>query len=578
MIITANYLIKIKKLKKIKLEDKTWMLFLARMDRRRMNITTERTDEGIVIQFNPELEPELKEYSEQSIARSSEFLKYSPLKLWATYKIKGDEKYKEYKQYENNPKLAFREAKEIFNELKENKSPEFYLFNHSIPAEVCSVLIKYHIDELLKKKKEFCKNVILEFASLSLRTNYQYQISDGVESAISVLPILLKEFPEERETIKTILLLTLFDPHHIGMYAEFADFPTRALKELFTISFEDAQSLLLGYLYLKPKYEILREKILRENYKRSIYEVRENELIEAFIEKHEIDLEKVVKNEITYEDLDVIENLNLDILKRAFQLIPEKTNNELHKKIAKRIINTFIPKILSDDRKDRIDYKVKHDFLQKYTYFVLSSPQDDINDYLKPFIDNFNASESVADLFEEFICVEDILNTYDKFWLVWEAFKEKVFELCGTDKNYWYKDKIIKSYLFATAPWKEDVKEWHSLKGSNKEFFREISQRIGHCPSTLYALAKLLNGVGSSYINDEIIWISDIIKKNKDLVKKELESNTIYYIENIIRIYIQKNRENIKKTIGLKQKILIILDFLIEKGSVVGYMLREDIL
>ena len=87
-----------------------------------------------------------------------------------------------------------------------------------------------------------------------------------------------------------------------------------------------------------------------------------------------------------------------------------------------------------------------------------------------------------------------------------------------------------------------------------------------------------MNGIGSLYINDGIIWISDIIEKNKDLAKKELEPNTVYYIENIVRIYIYKNRENIKKTNSLKQKILIILDFLIEKGSVVGYMLREDIL
>jgi len=559
-------------------EDKTWRLFLARMDRRKMDITTERTDKGIVIQFNPELEPELKEYSEQTIAKSSELMKYSPLKLWATYKIKGDEKYKEYKQHEENPKLALKEVEEVFNELKENKSPDFYLFNHSIPAEVCSVLIKYHIDKLSKEEKEFCKDVILEYASLSLRTNYQYQISDGVESAISVLPILFKEFPEERETIKTILLLTLFDPYPIGMYAEFADFPTRAVKELFTISFEDAQSLLLGYLYLKPKYEILREKIRQENYAKGIYQVRENELIEAFIEKYEKDLEKVVNNKITYEDLDKIENLDLYILKRAFQVIPEKTTNELHKEIAKRIINAFIPKILSDNREDRIDYKVKQEFLQKYTYFILNSPQDEIDDYLKPFIDNFNASESVADLFEKFIYAEDILNTYDKFWLVWEAFKEKVFDICEKCEGNWYIDKIIRSYLFATVLWKEDVKEWHSLKSSNKKFFKEVSQRIGHCPSTLYALAKLLNGIGSSYINDGIIWISDIIEKNKDLAKKELESNTIYYIENIVRIYIYKNRENIRKTTSLKQKILIILDFLIEKGSVVGYMLRESII
>ena len=72
-----------------------------------------------------------------------------------------------------------------------------------------------------------------------------------------------------------------------------------------------------------------------------------------------------------------------------------------------------------------------------------------------------------------------------------------------------------------------------TLKSTDKKFFKEVSQKIGHCPSTLYALAKLLNGVGSAYIDDGVIWISNIIEKNKDLAKKELESNTIYYIENI---------------------------------------------
>lgn len=558
--------------------DKTWKLFLARMDRRKMKVTTEQVDKEIAIQFEPELEPELKEYSEKSLAKSKEFIKYSPLKLWASYKIKNDEKYKEYKQYEENPKKALKEVKELINELNENRSQEFYLFNHSIPAEVCSVLLKYYMNILLDKEKEFCKDIILYFSSLSLRADYQYQISDGVESAISVLPILFKEFPNERKNIKTILLLTLFDPHHIGMYAEFADFPTRAIKELFSISFEDVQSLLLGYLYLKPKYESLREKIRKENYTKGIYQVREHELIELFIKEYESDLEKIVNNEITYENLDEIENLDLYILKRAFQLISEGTEDKVQKEIAKRIINAFAPKILSDNREDRIDYKVKHGFLRKYAYFVLNLPQDEINDYLQPFIDNFNASETIADLFKEFIYAEDILNTYDKFWIVWESFKEKVFEICKKGERYWYIDKIIKSYLFATVLWNENVKEWHTLKSGNKMFFQEVSQKIGYCPSALYALAKLLNGIGTSYIDDGIIWISNIIKDNKDILNQKLETDTIYYLESLVRRFIYNNREKIKRTKELKKNVLTILDFLVKKGSVVGYMLRESII
>ena len=283
------------------------------------------------------------------------------------------------------------------------------------------------------------------------------------------------------------------------MYAEFSDFSANAIKELFKISFEDAQSLLFGYLNLKPKYEALREKLRQENYKRNIFQLQENKLIEKFAEEYQTDLQKVLDNRLTYENLGNIGNLDLYILKKALQLTPLKTNNEIHKKIVKKIVYAFVPKILSDDGNEKIDYKVKHDFLQTYAYLVLNSSKDEIYDYLKPFIDNFNTSETIADLFQEFILAEDILNTYDNFWLVWNCFKEKVFEICKDGDGYWYIDKIIKSYLFAQIPWKETAKEWHSLRDSNKRFFKEISQKIGHCPSTLYALSKLLNDIGSSY-------------------------------------------------------------------------------
>lgn len=50
--------------------DKTWRLCLARMDRRKMKITTKEKDEGIEISFNPEIDPKLKQYSEEAIKKT----------------------------------------------------------------------------------------------------------------------------------------------------------------------------------------------------------------------------------------------------------------------------------------------------------------------------------------------------------------------------------------------------------------------------------------------------------------------------------------------------------------------------
>lgn len=487
--------------------------------------------------------------------------------------------------------LALKEVKDILIKLKTIKAPEiykmqhseeesFFLFNHSVPAYVCSVLIEKHFDELSYKEKSFCKDIILGVASSSLNPNYQYQISDGVQSAISSLPAILEAFSGEKENTKINLVLTLFNEYPVGgvfLNESFSIFPIMAVHKLWERYFSDAQSLLFGYLLLKPRYDELRNRIREENYKKGIYESHGNQLMEKFLEENEENLQDVIENKLELSNLKDISILDLSTLKTAFQLIPQKTDNEDHKKIVKIIISVFAKKILLSERNEKIDYKIKHDFLRTYAYFVLNSHKDEIQDYLKPFLENFNASESIADLFQEIVLAEDMLNTDDKFWLVWNIFKEKVIEICKDGDRHWYVDKIVKSYLFAQVPWKETAKEWHSLKDKDKKFFKEVSEKIGHCPSAIYSISKLLNDIGSPYMDDGVIWISNILDNNQDYINKKLETNTIYYIENLIRKFTFKNREKIKRTKALKNKLIIILNFLIEKGSAVGYMLRESI-
>lgn len=557
-------------------EDKTWGLCLARMDRRKMNPTVEKVSEGLQINLNPEINPSLKEYSDAALQESFEAIKYTSLKMWADYKVKNDGKYKEYTQYEENPKQALKEVRDI---LENNKQERFHHLNRAIPADVCTVLVRDNFEELSPPEKEFCKDVILTFASSSFRPNYSYQIWDGVESTISVLPFLLEKFPEEKDYIKGILLLTLFDPHSIGMYAKFSDYSANAiLNNLWSISFTDAQSLLIGFLYLKPKYEAMRESLRQENYKQTKCELYENELIEKFVGKYEKDIEKVIANSITLDDIKNIKNLNLSILRTAFQLIPLKSLDESHKIITQSIISVFARNLLSGDKADKIDYQVSHDFLRKLSKIVLTSQKDDVPVYLHPFIDGFNNTESMADLFQEFIIAEDTLKTYDNFWSVWNLFYDNVANLCK-DKSYsYYNQKIIKSYLFAQSPWNENVTEWHAIKDNNKRFFNKVTKNIGEFPSVLYSIVKLLNGIGQRYLNSGVSWISRILITHPNVWAVQLEGNTIYQLEKLVKSYIYRNRGKIRRERKLKQEVLVILDFLVEKGSVAGYMLRENIL
>jgi len=554
--------------------DKTWRLYLARMDRRKMSPEVEEKDGQVLIKFNPEIDPELKKFSKDSIKKSSAAMKYTSLKLWSDYRFRREEdKYKQYQQYENNPQLIIAETKEIIEGLKKKTEDTFFLFNHSIPAYTCSVLIRDYFDKLNPEEKQFCKKVIIEYASTPFKVkHYHYQISDGTEPSMIILPDIIKHFPNDKDIVKSLLFLLLLNP-----WRDISKFAIRGiLQNLWEINFEDAQSIFLGYLLLKPKYDDYIERARRENYKRKVYEIPENQFLEDFIKKYENELEKIVSNKITYDELGNLEKLDLKTLKTAFEFLPLKTENEDHEKFLNIIFPVFSKKLFVDD--DRIDYTLKHRFLEKLAYFILNSTKNEIEKYLKPFVDNFNISRNTADFFQEFITVEDRLNKYEEFWTVWNAFYEKIVEICKKQGSYLYTKEIVHNYLLALPYWKEGVKKWHTLKEREKLFFKKVAKDIGHHPSVLYSLSKILNDIGSNFIDDGMIWMSNILQKNNQLISEELETNTIYYIENIIRRYILINRQKIKTSVQIKNQVIVILNFLVERGSITGYLLREDVL
>ncbi|MCD6297732.1 MAG: ATP-binding protein [Deltaproteobacteria bacterium] len=565
--------------------DKTWRLYLARMDRRKMKIATEKKNDQVLISFNPEIDPELKEYSEDSLAKSSESMKYLPLQLWARNKFERNEDYKKYPQYENDYKLAILDTKKIIEGLKDDKSEDksFTLFYHSVPAYVCGVLIRDWLEKLDAEERKLCKDVIMERAAAPLSGGYRYQVGDGVGAAISVLPLLLKLFPDDADEIIKILFFILFDSYPIGMNQRLSDYSVGAiLNALWKESPADANSIFLGFLQLKPKYDELRESSRKENYKRGVYNISKRELLETFSKKHEAEITKVIANEIDYSEIANVDQIDTDTLVTAFRLLPMETSDKVHKKFMRQIFPAFSKKLFKDrherGKEDRFDYTRKRRFLEKLAYVILSSRVEDIEAYLKPFLDGFKDSKDAVEFFSEFINAEDRLAQYEQFWTIWRLFYPKVAALAQGKGSRFYSKEIIRNYLLAWDYWREGAREWHSLKDREKSFFKKASEDMGGHPTVLYSISKLLNDIGSGFRDDGVFWISDIIKNNPGLTTEELEVNTIYYLENLVRGYILKNRHKIKITRQLKSQILIILNFLLSKGSVTAYLLREDIL
>lgn len=564
-------------------DDKTWRLCLARIDRRKMKISTEKRDDQVLISFNPEIEPELRQYSEDAQAKNSEAMKYLPLQLWSRHKFERKEDAEKYPQYENDHASALSDTKIILKQLASEKDEEsqFSLFYRSIPSYVCAVLLRDYLEKLTPDEAEFCINVVLDYASMPLRGSFRYQVGDGLDASVNILPILIKKFPKDADRFKETLLLILFDSYPIGMNQRVSGYAVSAiLQYLWQESPDDANSILYGYLLLKPKFDEINESIRTENRKKNIYDFSRVAAIERFKEEYGHEIRKVLSNQLLYNNVQNLADREPDTLVTAFLLIPLKTTDENHKKFLRDISPVLIKSFRNEDREERLDYALEQGFLDKFAYFVLHSPKEEIEAYVKPYtelIGDFRRTRDAAEVLEAFVIAEDAINKYEEFWTVWQIFYPKIVELCSDEHRLRYSESVIYKYLLALE-WKKEAKEWHSVKDREKAFFKKVSEDIGGNSAVLYSIAKLLNDIGSSFASDGISWISGLLQKHPDISRKELEINTVYYLENLVRSYILKNRQKIKTDPMLKKQILVILDFLLEKASVVAYMLREDIL
>lgn len=562
-------------------ETQNYRLMLARIDRRKMNPKVEQQEDQFVIDFNPEIDEELKLHREEAVKESTNMMRYTALKLWGTSKFEPGRDYGPYPQYDDSPALVIQEVKAIIDRLNEGADANFYLFNHTIPPFACYALIKDYADKLSEDDLLFCRNVVIEFSTAHLTQQYDYQISDGVEVAINALPFLYELFPDDRDYYDIILLLTLFDRYPIGEYKRVCDYAIEAINNnLGRISPDRAIRIFRGYFAFAEKFAAVDKKIQLAGRRTAGYRYSRTEVVDKFTTDHEADLNAFLANEIQFDETKV-DGVDILILEATLNLVPTDTTEQVHLDFAKVALPILSKKLLKEDSRnvddERADYKLRYRFFVRVAHFLLQREETKVQEWIKPFVDAFVISKESADFLQELISAEDKLKTYEPFWIIWDSFYDKI-KRYASKGSYYGLNPIIHNYLLAWPWWRKTAKEWFSLKEREKLFYAKVTKELGENPAVLYGVSKILNEVAASYLNDGIIWISDMLTKNKNLYTDELETNTIYYMEVIVRKYVYLNRTKLKSDRYLKNKLLIVLEFLISKASVNAYLLREEIL
>jgi tRNA A37 threonylcarbamoyladenosine biosynthesis protein TsaE len=561
--------------------NKSFGIVLARMDRRNLiPKVTEQDDNKLLIEFSPkELSDDLKKKSEQANNQYQEVFKYTSLRMWSDFLIGGRSQNKTAKQeeYDGNPLLALSETKQLIEELKAGRNA-MGMMDYSIPAFSCAKLLIEHKDKLSNEDKVFCKEIILSTISNLFADNYDYQISDGVEASIHAIPTVVNEHPDEAESFVLLMVITLFDEMPLGQYKRICDYVIEAIhkSKLWEQNHKIAQSILFGYIKLRPLYKKITDEKRKE---RRWGRIPKSSILE--------ELDKV-NADFSFEniqfDINDIASLDIHDLEIVYQLIPPDTKDKIHLDIFAKSLPILAPQLLMDRRRykdesesDSNIYVIRQHIFKKFAYFILQREISEIDGFIKPFKDSFSSTEETASFIEELVSAEDILFKPEQFWHIWSGLYPKIKELCNDPRAY-NLDQVVINYLFAWRWWREGIEEWRSLKNENLFFYVNASKELGNIPSVFYSIAKVLNSVGTNFKDEGVDWIYTIVSNNNSLRLGDLESNTLYYLEKFLRKFVFINRQKIKEKIRLKNKIIPVLDFMIERGSIHAYLLRESIL
>lgn len=560
-------------------EDKTWRIFLSKIDRRLLQTDVKEQDGQLVIEFNPQISDDLKQFQTEQLKHVEERTKYLSLELWITYKFDNDIECKKYENYEVNPLIALEEIFPIWEILKNGNLPDHLSLYKDLPALTSVVLIRDYAELLDGDKFTLCEEIIIRYSNELFSSGFYYDGRRGVIAAINILPKLLFLQKDKNSNIKSLIVLILLKSFRVDIGNNLSsDDLIDNIHKYLVCDYDEILSIYKGYLYLERKRQIEFREIESKKSKNIFEHINYEEFFINFVKRQESEFQRIATNEINLIEIDKLEEYEMGSLITAFRFSLWNMHSELSIPYTGKIINSIFTNILKDDSGGDNFYNKSRFFRDYVTYVLESKLTEDVGRLICPILLDTNISESLADLINEFVLVQHRINKNENFWTVWNKLKDKVVNI---HKNYGFRfdsERIISSYMFAKTPWKPEAKSWSALGVDQKFFFDELTNELGSSCRYLINLIDLVTGIGELYQEESIYWLARSINNYQDKISKHRDFKAlIISLESLLKKYVLRNKEKIRTTVRLKKAVTALLNFLVIQESMIGYMLRDEI-
>lgn len=527
------------------------------------------------VRLKPQMPEKLIELRKNTEKEREEFYQnqYAELDVWSRTRYQGKkENYQNYTKYEEQPETAYVEMREIL-ECKYRKK---MLQDLSVAMYTCAVLLRDFQEKLSEETVTCCEEIVRVTIKQWLLSDGSYLLSGAIDA---VLPELIRQISSE------------------NLSADW-DNPILLLVGLLLAHREDMKMLspcIANFLWKQDRHVALKVLCayvnLFPNYRRKRRWHGEDGKLKTFLNENKTCIEQIFNKEITD-----INEINIDSLEIRYLLPFYELLNKEEEENFSFIINTgknIWEKIFNkaDEKESRpFTGERGRSYVRWLADYALDLAPDRQKRLLQSMIPHVSLEETFASWIWEMVACEVQKPRYKAFWNIWNLLQPDIFRKCDEVKEQEKRgdilnfrerkafDQLIKSYFLASEIWAAGLTSWDSLKHENANFYRKAAVRIGYHPIVLYSVAYILNSIGKDTFSREgVEWLSSIIKNNPHLQKADLPMNTQYYIEEYMSSLIKREKATLRREEHRRKQVLVVLDFLVERGSEVGFGMREDV-
>ena len=551
--------------------DLTYRYAYYRMDLRCFTKDPEiiETRDRKYVRLRPQMPHEMIELSENA-EKEREALyqdQHMELDVWSYAHYLGEVKtYRNYTKYEEQPENAYAEIREILKD--ENTADDIDGFHDlSVAIYTCAVLLRDFREKLSEKVLTWCEGFVRTSVRQWLQWDNSYLLSNAIDA---VLPELIRQVSCEKcsaDWENPMFLLVGLLLEHGGnletlsyVIAEFLwkQDPRAAWKILYT------------YVHLCPLY-------------------REKGQPKGFLDENKEVIEQDLKKEITG-----ITMINTDSLEFGDLLYFHELLNKEDAESFLFIVNTgkkIWGRIFDNDSEENRDFAGTHAYVRWLADYALDLSPTRQRELLQNMMPCISMEETFATWIREMAVCEVRKPRRAAFWNLWDLLGTYIFRKCderkeidqSTNGRYSGRKKIfedlVKNYMLVCDTGADDPTARDFLKHEQAKFYRKAAVRIGYHPAVLYSIAHILNFEGKEIFSKEgVEWLSIIIKNNSHLKKAELPVNTQYYIEEYMNALMKKEKFTLRTDERRRKQVMIVLNFLVERGSTAGFGMREEVI